>query len=259
MPWATRGVGSWIGEPGRRPLDAADRATPTAASLIAPSARATDGGGLSIDAAVVRPDVGIRRATAADIHALALVLARAFAADPWFRYVTAGAADPLERMRAGWTGILRYGSARLVATDTTADLSGVAVWLPPGEIPRSRTDSLRLVLAMARLRGWRRVRSVSDAVREVDERRSRHAPGPHVYLQALAVDVGRQGRGIGTALMGATLEHCDAAGLPACLETANPRSLPFYRRLGFEVVDELTIGVAGVDCWILRRSPRTRA
>jgi ribosomal protein S18 acetylase RimI-like enzyme len=209
--------------------------------------------------AATDPGLGIRLAVAADIPDLAGVLARAFAADPWFRYVTAGAADPRERMRAGWTGILRYGSARLVATDTTADLSGVAVWLPPGEIPRSRIDSLRLVLAMARLRGWRRVRSVSDAVREVDERRSRHAPGPHVYLQALAVDVGRQGRGIGTALMGATLERCDAAGLPACLETANPRSLPFYRRLGFEVVDELTIGVAGVDCWILRRSPRTRA
>ena len=196
---------------------------------------------------------------AGDIPELAGVLARAFADDPYLRYLTSGAADPVERMYEGWTGILRYGSARLAATYTTDDRSGVAVWLPPRRPARTGIESLHLLLAMARLRGWRRLRAVSDIVREIDERRRRHEPGPHYYLQALAVDVGRQGRGTGTALMRATLEHCDDAGLPACLETVNPRNLPFYGRLGFLVVERLTLADTGIDCWIPRRPPPSRA
>jgi ribosomal protein S18 acetylase RimI-like enzyme len=227
--------------------------------MIATAARETGHGTPLVDGAAPDPRDGIRLAVAGDIPELAGVLARAFAGDPYFRYLTSGAAHPVERMHEGWTGILRYGSARLAATYKTDDRSGVAMWLPPRHPARSGIESLRLLLAMARLRGWRRLRAVSDIVREIDDRRRHHEPGPHYYLQALAVDVGRQGRGTGTALMRATLERCDAAGLPACLETVNPRNLPLYRRLGFQVVDTLTLGGTGIECWILRRPPASRA
>jgi hypothetical protein len=34
------------------------------------------------------------------------------------------------------------------------------------------------------------------------------------------------------------LQRCDLDGLPAALESSNPRNVSFYRRLGFEVVWE---------------------
>lgn len=199
--------------------------------------------------------VGVRLATLEDVPDLVRVLGRAFADDPYFAFLTSGAAHRAERMRAGWTGILRYASACLAATYTTDERTGVAIWLPPRYAIRSGIDSLRLVLAMARLRGWRRLRAVSDTVREIDGQRRRHVPGPHYYLEALAVDVGRQGRGIGTALMRPVLDRCDVSGLPACLETVNPRNLPLYERLGFLIVEELTLRDAGIRCWLMVRRP----
>ncbi len=82
---------------------------------------------------------------------------------------------------------------------------------------------------------------------------------PHYYLEALAVDVGRQRRGTGTALMQPILDRCDATGLPAWLETVNPQNLPLYERLGFLTVEERTLRDAGINCWLMVRQPPSRA
>ncbi len=50
----------------------------------------------------------------------------------------------------------------------------------------------------------------------------------------------QQGKGVGGALMRPVLEHCDAEGIPCYLESSKERNLPFYRRHGFEVVEELS-------------------
>lgn len=210
----------------------------------------------SANGPTMSPHFGVRPARLADIPDLVGILARAFADDPYMAYLTAGAAAPDRRLRAGWTAILRYASAGLTATYTTEDRTGVAVWLPPRAPSRSRIDSMRLKVAMARLRGLRRLRAVSNTVRDIDGRRRRHAPEPHYYLEALAVDVGRQGQGIGTALLAPILEQCDSSGLSASLETVNPRNLPFYERLGFAVVEEVTLPDAGTQCWLMLRTPR---
>ena len=138
------------------------------------------------------PIAGVRLATPQDLPDLASVLARAFADDPYLAFLTSGDKQRVERLRAGWMGILRYASADLVATYTTDDRAGVAIWLPPRYPVRSRIDSVRLILAMARMRGWRRLRAGSDTVRQIAARRRHHVPGEHYYLEGLAVDVGRR-------------------------------------------------------------------
>lgn len=205
------------------------------------------------------PHNRVRLATVEDVPELASLLARAFADDPYFGYLVASGANRTQRMQAGWTAILRYTSARLAATYTTHDRAGAAIWQPPHFAAPSRLEGLRLGLATARMRGWSRTRAISDAVREIDSRRRLHVPDPHYYLEALGVDVGRQGKGIGSALVRPVLDRCDANGLAASLETANPRSLPLYERLGFHTVEEMTVRGAGIECWLMVRMPQPRA
>jgi GNAT superfamily N-acetyltransferase len=197
--------------------------------------------------------LAVRLATPEEIPKLAGVLARAFASDPFFAFVTGDAPGREQRTVAGWAGTLRYGSARLSATYTTDDLAGAAIWIPPAHRP-PLLDAIRVGPAMARLTGWRRLRAVADAVGELERRRHHHVPEPHYYLSALGVEPGRQGQGIGTALMRPVLDRCDRDNLPAYLETATARNLPLYQRLGFAIVEELTLPGAGVHGWLMRRA-----
>ena len=93
------------------------------ASTDRPSGSGTD---------VVPPTVEVRRAHEADIPVLAEVLARAFANDPAISFFVKPADRRHERMVAGMEAMLRYGSAHLSDTYTTADLAGAAIWTPPG-------------------------------------------------------------------------------------------------------------------------------
>ncbi len=199
----------------------------------------------------------VRLATASEIGELAAVLARAFAHDPFYAYLAGDAPERNQRMRDGWTGILRHTSDHLSATYTTDDHAGAAVWHPPGYRGASFIGSLRLLPSVLRLAGsMRRLREVSRAVEALEERRAHHIPVPHFYLSALGVEPERQGEGIGTALVQPVLERADQRGTPAYLETATGRNVLLYERLGFAVVEELTLPRTDVHGWLLLRRPR---
>jgi ribosomal protein S18 acetylase RimI-like enzyme len=195
----------------------------------------------------------VRRATRDDIPALAAVLARAFSADPFFRFLAGDAPERAQRMRDGWRGILRFASAGLAATWTTDDLAGAAIWIPPGRGPSSAVDQLRLVRVYGRLIGWRRLRQTGTAIEALDERRRAHAPESHYYLSALGVDPDRQGEGIGSALLSPGLAEADAQGVACYLETATGRNVLLYERHGFDVVEELVLPGTDVHGWLMVR------
>lgn len=196
----------------------------------------------------------VRPATIREISVLADVLARAFVHDPFFAFLAGDAPERTQRMREGWRGILRHGSAGLAETYTTDDHAGVAVWHPPGYGGPSAIASLRLLPAMGRLAGWRRLRTVSAAMAALEERHRHHAPADHFYLSALGVEPDRQGEGVGTALVQPVLDRCDRHGVPAYLETATARNVLLYERLGFVVVEEMTLPGTDVHGWLMLRS-----
>jgi ribosomal protein S18 acetylase RimI-like enzyme len=197
----------------------------------------------------------VRRATRDDVSALAAVLARAFAADPFFAFLAGDAPERGQRMRDGWVAILRFASAGLASTWTTDDRSGAAIWIPPGRPPSSVLDQLRFVPAFARFTGWSRLRATSAAVETLERRRHDHAPAAHYYLAALGVEPERQGEGIGSALLAPVLEEADASGVPCYLETAVGRNVLLYERHGFDVVEELVLPGTDVHGWLMLRLP----
>jgi ribosomal protein S18 acetylase RimI-like enzyme len=77
-------------------------------------------------------------------------------------------------------------------------------------------------------------------------------PGqPFWHVGPVAVDVHLQRKGIGSALMRAFCERMDKQGSLAYLETDKPKNVAFYRKFGFEVVDEAV--VLGVPNWFMAR------
>jgi len=82
-----------------------------------------------------------------------------------------------------------------------------------------------------------------------------HPRGEHWYLALLATDPAHQGRGHGDALLGAVHPRADAAPVPTYLETQKEANLAYYRRFGYEVVDELHVGRCP-PVWTMERPPR---
>jgi GNAT superfamily N-acetyltransferase len=199
----------------------------------------------------------VRLATRGEIGELAGVLSRAFARDPFYTYLAGEAPERAQRMRDGWTGILRFTSDGLSTTYTTDDRAGVALWHPPGYAGAGFIGSLRLLPSVSRLAGGlRRLREISRAIDALEERRRHYVPMPHFYLSALGVAPERQGEGIGTALMQPVLERADREQLAAYLETATARNVLLYERQRFAVVEELTLPGTDVHGWLMRRIPR---
>jgi ribosomal protein S18 acetylase RimI-like enzyme len=77
---------------------------------------------------------------------------------------------------------------------------------------------------------------------------------PHFHLGPVAADAGRQGQGIGSAMMEAFCERVDRDHALAYLETDKPENVGFYERFAFRTVAEEV--VIGVPNWFMTRDPR---
>jgi ribosomal protein S18 acetylase RimI-like enzyme len=133
---------------------------------------------------------------------------------------------------AGWRVFAMGMGGRALDHDAalvTADGAAAAFWLPPGV--ESDGEALGALIEQ----------SVPDAkkpvlARVVEQMAEHHPHEPHWYLALVGADPARQGQGLGSALIKEGLRKCDAEGLPAYLESSNPRNIPLYERHGFEVV-----------------------
>jgi predicted GNAT family acetyltransferase/acyl carrier protein len=114
------------------------------------------------------------------------------------------------------------------------DFSGTAIWTSAGEIsPMSKLQSIFAEhVSLNVLRHYFYMSGELDSAKP---------EGKHLTLQLIGVDPVRQGQGIATALLEHGLREADSEGLPAYLESTNPRNISLYRRFGFEVVKEVSI------------------
>jgi ribosomal protein S18 acetylase RimI-like enzyme len=83
-----------------------------------------------------------------------------------------------------------------------------------------------------------------------------HPKEPHWYLFTLGTAPERQGKGVGSALLGSMLAHVDEEGQPAFLESSKERNIPLYARFGFEVFDKVAPKWGSPPVWRMWREPR---
>jgi GNAT superfamily N-acetyltransferase len=165
------------------------------------------------------------------------VLGPAFVEDPLWAWLVRGGdrRRRLTRLFGAFAAtVARTPGSRIVST---SERTAVALWLPPGTWRPSLREGIRTAPAMVDglrggvLRGLR--------VEAVVERH--HPREPHWYLEALGALPSARGTGVGGRVLAPVLERCDAEGVPAYLESSNPRNWSFYARHGFVGGDPLPL------------------
>jgi ribosomal protein S18 acetylase RimI-like enzyme len=171
-------------------------------------------------------------------------LTLAFAADPVERWLY----PESEQYLASFPKFLAaFGGGALVERTVwkLGEFAAVALWLPPGIEPNG--DAIATVLASSVAPGQH-----DDMFAVLGQMDASHPTYPHWYLPWFGVDAGSQGRGLGSQLLTACLRVVDESHLPAYLETPNPRTISFYKRLGFEVIGEAQAGACPPVTFMLR-------
>jgi ribosomal protein S18 acetylase RimI-like enzyme len=184
--------------------------------------------------------------TADEDRAIATIT-MAFSNDPVVRWVFRDANQYLTY----WPQFVKvFGGDALTkgTADSVDDCGGVALWLPPGVGP----DGEALVAIAAAAVSAAEQDEVFAFLGQMDEF---HPNEPHWYLPLMGVDVTRQGRGYGSALLRhALVERCDRDRLPAYLEATNPLNKALYERHGFEELGVIQAG-GSPPMWPMLRQP----
>jgi GNAT superfamily N-acetyltransferase len=195
----------------------------------------------------------------ATLTAAAAVAAAAFADDPFFVFLS-----PNERIRRRGLAIYFKGLVAslgdrgvvLGVRGTDGRVLGVAAFVKPGGYPLPAGAQLRQLGAAFRALAPRPPALVSGGRYLLAIDRA-HPREHHLwYLSLLVVDPGAQRGGIGGALQEHIYREADAEQIPSYLETQKEANLVYYRRFGYELVQELHPVRRGPPLWTMRREPR---
>lgn len=187
----------------------------------------------------------VRTATRDDEAAVFNVVLLAFIGDPFARWAfpdaaTYLAASPLLSRAFGGRGF-DHGTVDVVEGGV-----GTALWLPPGVEPDF--EGMQAVLAE---------HASEDVLNDMgglgEQMAAAHPQEPCWYLPIIAVDPAAHCRGVGSALLARAIARADEQGLPAYLESSNPRNVPLYERHGFVATGTIQYGASPTLVPMLRK------
>jgi GNAT superfamily N-acetyltransferase len=165
---------------------------------------------------------------------------------------------PSDRRRQGvlrryYPAILRHVYVARGTAWPTRGYAGGALWMAPGVVKHGLRERLIELFALlpGGLAGLERGGRFEELITE------HHPIEPHWYLGTLSVRPEAQRSGYGSALIAPGLARADDEGLPAYLETQRQSNIPFYRRFGFELTDEIKLPDSP-PLWLMWRQPARR-
>jgi len=209
----------------------------------------------------------IRDVAPIDTAEIASVLAEAMGDQPVARWIMP-VAETRRRLAPGYFEIyaehaIKYGEVYATVDSDDGKVSGVALWFPFTSLIPSPSDydqRLREAVGSGRGRAEGAGREGGDSAYEraveLDAALEAHHPmDAHHYLAFLAVRPDRQNHGIGSSLLDRHHARLDAAGIPAYLESNDPRNRELYLRHGYAVRSEIRLPDDGPPVWPMWRVP----
>jgi ribosomal protein S18 acetylase RimI-like enzyme len=198
----------------------------------------------------------VRHARAGEERDVASVLTDAFADEAGLNYwLRQGRAKQRARARFfdAAVGDVVHPQRDLWLAEAGGEHMGAAIWLGPrlkafDFSPLQQIAMIPLLYTIAGIGGALRGLALGEKLDAL------HIKPPHAHLVFLGVSPAAQGRGIGSAILKATLAPLDGAGVTALLEATTDRNVALYRRHGFEVAESLHLRDLHVR--IMTRMPR---
>ncbi len=202
------------------------------------------------------PAIAPVRLDESQFEAAANVLDRAFIDDPPLVYAVPDRRRRAPIVRAFFGSLLRYTLGHGEVWTTPGTVDGLVCWLLSPNSAASDEDvaaaGMDDAFAMCAPDEAKRLAQVFAFVEAIH---ARVADRPHHYLFIIGVDEGKQGVGIGSAVLQPVLQRADREGMLCIVETMNAQNVPFYERNGFVVVDEDVLPGSDVRIWAFRREP----
>lgn len=192
---------------------------------------------------------GLRKASA--------MCARAFAGAPHISYFFPDEVRREHDTLALFEMRIRYGLLKGEIHATSANVEGIAVWIPSKHAGMTMWGQIRSGgIRLYRTVGGDAVARMTHVENHNDRLRETLAPKPFMFLSILAVDPAHQRQGYATRLLETMLPRLDRDRTPCYLETTEESMVSFYRRFGFLPGDASAVPGTDVKVWpMLRRPP----
>lgn len=191
--------------------------------------------------------VQIRKAMPEDASFLAEGMARAFAPQPFTRWMCG---DDLALGRRTLDVELKH-ALQFGMTYTTEPLMGAALWHSPQV---NFWNNIGYFVDQFRVIGIGR--KTPRQIYELLQLEKKHPKQFHYYLAVLAVFPEFQGQGVGAALLKPMLDRCDVEQMPAYLLTDTEANVQFYQKYGFHVLWESGVDGNAFTAWGMWRKPQ---
>jgi ribosomal protein S18 acetylase RimI-like enzyme len=186
-----------------------------------------------------------------------MVLADAFQHDPLWNKLCEGESDIEKRFHAIFEAAVRHCLTYGEVYASSADLEGVAAWVPGQYADVTMWRMIRSGAMGAAMRmGSRVAKKMGPVFKPVTEDRHEHMAG-HAFFYLLVVGVATelQGKGFGRKLIDAAIEKSEREGLYLYLETETEENVRMYEHLGFTLLKTITLPVVDLPMWEMVRKP----
>lgn len=188
----------------------------------------------------------------------AATLAVALCDDPFYRSISVASGDDPHRRLLQLTHYFEHSIAegREVGNVSFTGVEGAAIWITSDDAARLRVARERKLAALAQILGDEGFANYQRIVAAMEHALPLGIDPSCWYLSIIGVSPESRGRGLGGGLLSPMLAKADALAAACFLETFNPRSIPFYERLGFVVIDTLVEPVTGASYEVMLREPK---
>lgn len=179
--------------------------------------------------------------------------------DPFYWAITDGFGNDNEARKAALQQYFHYSLEEAQRTGRCVIAPepnlGAAAWLLPRTPEIAAAEKVAKAKFLGAILGNRGKENYDRIVQFMAPFAAKVIPAGSWYLSIIGVLPSAQGRGIGATLLAGTLDEASRGHAICYLETFTPRTLPFYKRMGFRRVADHLEPTTSREYTVMRRDP----